>query len=293
MLFPAAALWWRGGRAITSPGGPTTASAPTSAPLLPNPASLRSRFVSSKITVLLFIWIAAITVFFSFSASKQDLYIYPVMPAVAALGGVAIAASAPGARWVAVMIPALFALVGAGLLYVFQRSANVYDVVGVAPVAIVAMGGGLVGMALAVTGRWHKGLLAFLAAGVLINWILVLRVLPSFEKYKPVPPITRFLEGRLQRGDVVAHYSVALPSMVYYMRRHIDVTYDREAFLAIMRQPARVYGVLWTEEYRNLKDEIGLPTCAIYRRPAFNIKLRAIVEQEQLPELVVITNRCE
>src|SRR5918993_839790 len=263
MLFSAAALWWR------KP---------------PTPSRIQSLF---------FIWIFAITGFFSFSASKQDLYIYPVMPAIAALGGAAIAASAPGARWFAALVSALFALAGAGILYVFQRSANVYELEGIVPVSVVAILGGLAGLGLSVIGRWHKGLLAFIAAGVLVNWMLVLRVLPSFEKYKPVPPIARFLEERLQPGDVVSHYSVALPSMVYYMRRHLDITYDRDTFLKIMRQPARVYGVLWTEEYERVKEDIGVPTCAVFRTPAFNIKLGAIIRQERLPEVVVITNRCE
>ncbi|MDQ3418878.1 MAG: glycosyltransferase family 39 protein [Acidobacteriota bacterium] len=271
MLFSAATLWWQQHRAPRS----TQHSAPR------------------KIQGLLFIWILAITLFFSFSASKQDLYIYPVMPAIAALGGVAIAANARGARWCAGLVAALFAIVGVGILYVFQRSANVYELEGIVPVAAVAILGGLAALGLAVIGRWHKGLLAFLAAGVLVNWILVLRVLPSFEKYKPVPQIAAFLEPRLQPGDVVSHYSVALPSMVYYLRRHLDVTYDRDTFLRIMQQPARVYGVLWTEEYERLRNDIGVPTCAIYRTPAFNIKLGAIIKQERLPEVLVITNRCE
>ena len=264
MLFPAAALLWR---------------------QLPAHAT--------RIQGLFFIWIVAICGFFSFSASKQDLYIYPVMPAIAALGGVAIAANAPGARWTAMVVAALFAIAGAGILYVFERSANVYELRGIVPVAVVAILGGLAAVALAATGRWHKGLLAFIAAGVLVNWILIVTVLPSFEKYKPVPRITAFLEARLQPGDVVSHYSVALPSMVYYLRRHLDVTYDRDTFLRIMRQPARVYGVLWTEEYERLRDDIGAPTCAVFRTPAFNIKLGAVLRQERLPEVVVITNRCD
>ena len=286
MLFPAAALWWRG-RTAPSASEPRTLSVSSPHPLREFPAP------STKVQSLLFIWTAAITVFFSFSASKQDLYIYPVMPAIAALGGVAIAANAPGARWLAAIVGALFAVAGAGILYIFQRSANVYQLEGIVPLAGVAILGGLAALGLSAIGRWHKGLLAFIAAGVLVNWILVLRVLPSFEKYKPVPQIAAFLEPRLQPGDVVSHYSVALPSMVYYLRRHLDITYDRDTFLRIMRQPARVYGVLWTQEYEGLKNDIRVPTCAIYRTPAFNIKLGAIIRQERLPEVVVITNRCE
>ena len=292
MLFPAIALWWRGHSAPRTPHSAHSASAPRTRSVS-SPHPQRQFPAPSKIQSLLFIWIAAITLFFSFSASKQDLYIYPVMPAIAALGGAAIAAGAPGARWLSALIAALFAMAGAGLWYVFQRSANVYELDGIVPVAMVAIAGGFAAIGLTVIGRWHKGLLAFLAAGVLVNWILVLQVLPSFEKYKPVPQITRFLEERLQPGDVVAHYSVALPSMVYYLRRHLDITYDRQTFLQMMRQPARVYGVLWTQEYASLKDEIGVPTCAIHHTPSFNIKIGAVLRQERLPELVVITNRCD
>lgn len=263
LLFAAAAMWWRVG------------------------------VTAVRIQTLLWIWIAVIVLFFSFSASKQDLYIYPVMPAVAALGGAAIAGAAPGSRWLSAAIGVIVAIVGAGILYIFHSSGNVYEVAGVSAVGWIAVVSGVLTSALALAGRWKTGLVVFLASGVLTNWTLVLRVLPSFEKYKPVPPITRFLESRVTPDDVVAHYSVALPSMVYYMRRHIEVTYDRETFLRIMRQPARVFAVLWTEEYQRLRDDIGVATCDIFRTPAFNIKIGAVVSREPLPELVVITNRCE
>jgi 4-amino-4-deoxy-L-arabinose transferase-like glycosyltransferase len=247
----------------------------------------------SRIDTLLWLWIATIVIFFSFSASKQDLYIYPVIPAVAALGGVAIAGSSPWSRWLSASIGLIAAIVGVGILYIFHSSGNVYEVAGVAAVGSIATAAGVATLWLAAAGRWKTGLLVFLAAGVLTNWILVLRVLPSFEKYKPVPPITRFLESRLTPDDVVAHYSVAMPSMVYYLRRHIDVTYDRDTFIRIMRGPNRVFGMLWTEEYERLRNDIGVPTCAIFQTPAFNIKIGAVIRREPLPEVVVMTNRCE
>lgn len=248
---------------------------------------------AERVQTLLFLWIATIVIFFSFSASKQDLYIYPVMPAIAALGGAAIAVAAPGIRWGAVAVGVLFAAAGAGVLYVFQASGNVYALDGVLTVALLALAGGGAAALLALRGAWREGLLAFLAAGVLLNWVFVLQVLPSFEKYKPVPPLTRFLETRAAADDVIAHYSVALPSMVYYMRRHIEVTYDQEEFLGILRQPRRVFGILWREEYDRLREEIGVPTCAVFETPSFNVKLGAVIRREPLPELVVITNRCD
>src|SRR6185436_9031291 len=65
--------------------------------LLPLAAVLawRSR---SRLETLLWCWIGAIVVFFSLSAGKQDLYIFPIVPAVAALGGLAIGRSLDGTR---------------------------------------------------------------------------------------------------------------------------------------------------------------------------------------------------
>jgi 4-amino-4-deoxy-L-arabinose transferase-like glycosyltransferase len=248
--------------------------------------------VRDRIQTLLLVWISVIVIFFSFSEAKQDLYIYPVMPAIAALGGVAIATAAPGLRPLSMLIGALFAIAGAGVLYVFNASGNFYELDGVDVFAMLAIIGGLAALGLSGAGRWRAGLLAFLAAGIVANWIFVLQVLPGFEKYKPVPPLTEFLEPHLEPDDVVAHYSVALPSMVYYLRRHIDVTYNRAEFLEIMRQDKRVFAILWTREYESLRDAFGVPTCAIHKTPSFNIKLSAVLKREPLPELVVITNRC-
>ena len=66
-LFPAAAMWFRTWRLGSGAD-----------------AELR-------IQTLLWIWILVIVGFFSLSAGKQDLYIYPIVPAIVALAGVVIA----------------------------------------------------------------------------------------------------------------------------------------------------------------------------------------------------------
>jgi 4-amino-4-deoxy-L-arabinose transferase-like glycosyltransferase len=258
----------------------------------PNPQAGAAR-LERRTATLLWTWIGAIVLFFSFSASKQDLYIYPVMPAIAALGAAAITTAAPGSRWLAAVIGFVLTVAGIGILYVFKASGNVYELSGVVPAGCLAIIGGLGALVFSFAGRWRTGLLVFLAAGVLLNWVLVLRVVPSFEKYKPVPPISAFLESRATGDDVIAHYSVALPSMVYYLRRHIDVTYDQNTFIRIVQQPRRVFGVLWTSEYERLRGEFGVPTCPVFSTPAFNTKIGAVIRREPLPHVVVFTNRCE
>src|SRR5262249_7264894 len=44
-----------------------------------------------RVRTLLWLWTVVIVGFFSVSAAKQDLYIFPIVPAVAALAGIAIA----------------------------------------------------------------------------------------------------------------------------------------------------------------------------------------------------------
>ena len=53
----------------------------------------------TRIETLLWCWIAAIVGFFSLSVAKQDLYIFPIVSAVAALGGVTIARGLTDERW--------------------------------------------------------------------------------------------------------------------------------------------------------------------------------------------------
>jgi hypothetical protein len=91
--------------------------------------------------------------------------------------------------------------------------------------------------------------------------------------------------------DTIIQYKVDMPSMVFYMRRHIDVIYDLELFLRSMRAEERIFALLWEDQYTALKPELP-PTCLVHRTPLFNIKARAILKREPLPHLVLITNRC-
>ena len=152
LLFGAALMAWR-----ARPEGRAYVSSVIVGPTFRSGTSPRVSGTSARVLTLLWIWIAAIVVFFSFSASKQDLYIYPVMPAVAALGGAAIVARAPGSRWLAALIGLLLAVAGGGILFVFQASGNVYELAGVALVGWVAIVGGVATLVLSLAGRWQAG----------------------------------------------------------------------------------------------------------------------------------------
>ena len=99
--------------------------------------------------------------------------------------------------------------------------------------------------------------MAIVLALITLNWVFVVRVLPSFERYKPVPRLSAAIRQRFHDGDKVVHYNVALPSMVFYLRRHIDVLFDRELFLKTLRGGGTVYAVLSATDYAALGPRIG------------------------------------
>ena len=107
-----------------------------------------------------------------------------------------------------------------------------------------------------------------------------------------MPEFSRALQDRLQPGDAVAHYQVSLPSMVYYLRRHVDQYVDDPPFVRAMLSDRRVYAVLSADDYAALAPQIAARTCIIDRRPTFEVKLRQVLARQPLPELLLITNRC-
>jgi hypothetical protein len=280
-LFGAAALWlvdWRRRRA----------------------GSAVSTDPGFRIRTLLWLWIVGIVLFFTFSAAKQDLYIFPIVPAVAALGGLFIArqdlrgvpALRRTLRATAALIGLLLAVAGAGTFYIFETVGKVYALEGAAFVGAAATVGGTVALSLALANRSRAALAIVLVSLITLNWVFVIRVLPSFERYKPVPPLSAAIQSRFAEGDVVAHYNVALPSMVYYLGRHIEILFDRAAFLALLKADRRVFAVLSAGDYDEIAREAGVPTCVLDRRPTVNIKLKAVLARDPLPEVLLITNRC-
>jgi 4-amino-4-deoxy-L-arabinose transferase-like glycosyltransferase len=253
----------------------------------------------SRIQSLLWCWIVAIVGFFSLSAGKQDLYIFPIVAAVAALGGLAIQRGLADPRWrtwLAVTIAvtgALLAGVGAAVLYLFQTAGRIYALESALIVGAVGLAGGAITVALVAMRRPAGAVMALLAAVITVNWVFVLRVLPEFERYKSSPAFSRTIHDRLQPGDVVAHYRVDQPSMVFYLRRHVEQYFDEPAFLAAVRSGRRVFAVLSANDYAALAPQIGSVTCVLERRPTFDVKLKNVLARQPLPELLLITNQCK
>jgi 4-amino-4-deoxy-L-arabinose transferase-like glycosyltransferase len=252
----------------------------------------------TRTETLLWCWIGAIVGFFSLSAGKQDLYIFPIVPAVAALAGIAVErglSNLARRAWLTATLAvtgALLALAGAAVVFLFNTAGRVYALDGALLVGVIGLAGGLVTLALGVMRRPAAAALTLVAAVIAVDWTAVVRVLPEFERYKPVPAFSRELQDRLAPGDVVAHYQVALPSMVFYLRRHVDQYFDAPPFVSAMTSAKTVYAILSADDYSSLAPAIGARTCVIDRRPTFEVKLRQVLKRQPLPELLLISNRC-
>ena len=252
----------------------------------------------ARLRTLLWLWIAVIVFFFSVSAAKQDLYIFPVVTAVAALAGIVIARgleqeprASRAIRITTVVTGMVVVVIAAGVFFLF-RDGGRYALEGAPAMGVAGIVGGATATALALTYRLRAALLAIAVTFVALNWLFVLRVLPSFEAYKPSPGFARTLEPRLTPEAVVATYDEALPSLVFYLRRHVDQLFEEDRLVALFRSDRPAYAVLSGENYTSLAAALGESTCVIDRRPTFDVKLRNVLAREPLPELVLVTNRC-
>jgi 4-amino-4-deoxy-L-arabinose transferase-like glycosyltransferase len=251
-----------------------------------------------RIRTLLLVWIAVFVGFFSVSQTKQDLYIFPIVGAVTVLAADVIARALEGRQRSAWLLGALWTatcllvLAGAGILWLFAQPISAYELSGARLAGLLFVVGGAAIAGLLLVRRLAAAVVATLAVTIAFCWTLSLRVLPDFERYKPVVPLSEAFLARARPGDVLAHYDVALPSMVFYTRRHIDVLFHRDPFLETMRSGLPVFAVLPESRYLELQPAMGVVTCVIGRQPTSDIKLREILAGQPPPAVLLITTRC-
>jgi 4-amino-4-deoxy-L-arabinose transferase-like glycosyltransferase len=262
-------------------------------------AAARRQFRRQRcIETLLWCWIIAIVAFFSFSAGKQDLYILPIVPAVAALGGAAIERGMADPRWrrwlawTGGIAGVLVVVAGAVVLRLFAGAGRIYALDGAVAVGALSVAGGLLVLALTLVRRPQYAALTLLAAILACDWVFVIEVLPAFERYKPVFEFSAVLKQRLKPDELVVEYQVALPSLVYYLQRHVDEYFDEAPFVGAMTSAHHVYAVLGDDDYAALEPRIGARTCVIDRRPTFDAKLNHILARQPEPQLLLISNVC-
>lgn len=249
---------------------------------------------------LLLIWVAVIIVFYSLSRNKEDLYILPIYPAVAALVGSLLVHFIAGdrqdnklifTRWAVVMLGAAIALAGAGVFYLFGSSSEPYAIDGANAVGAIAIIGGLVTLAAATINRRFTAIAASALTLAALNWTFVIWTLPGFERFKPVRQLSQAIAARAGADSLVGYYRVASPSMAFYLRRQVFEYYRQEELEQALASGKEVYCLIAAQDYETIKQSLPVPTYILASHPMFQVKLRSILNKVEPPRLMLISNK--
>ncbi len=242
--------------------------------------------------VLLLIWVAVIVIFYSLSRNKEDLYILPIYPAVAALVGGLLAGDQPApARWTAVTVGAAMALAGAAVLYLFGPSSEPYGFDGAIAIGGIAIIGGLVTLVAATIKQRFAAIIASALAVAALNWVFVLWTLPGFERFKPVRPFSQIIASRAGVDSLVGYYKIASPSMAFYLRRQVFEYYRQEELEQALVSGKEIYCLIAREDYEAIKQSLPVPTYILASYPLFQVKLKSILNKVEPPRLMLISNK--
>ena len=246
---------------------------------------------------LMVVWILVFVGVFTLSKTKQDLYIFPAAPAIAALIGVMIARSigtgvglwndAVGrmARGGALLTALILAVIGALAIQLTWLTNAIPNLPQAAIVGAVLVAGGLVSAALACRGKLATIAVSLGATAVIANWLLVLLVMRPFEAFKPVALMSAWLRDNAG-GAVVAHYKTPLASMTYYLGRPVTPIFDAESMTKLIDREPGLYVMARPGDIEEIRARNAVPVCVLQKRklPVFDAKLSEI-RSGRLPEI--------
>jgi 4-amino-4-deoxy-L-arabinose transferase-like glycosyltransferase len=249
---------------------------------------------------LLWIWIVLFVGIFSFSRTKEDLYIFPIVPAVAVL--VASVLTDAFAQRPSSVLNALFLLVSGlciaaapGLYWLFGPDAGYYALPEVLEFAAVLALSGAAALVLWVLAKRVEAVTALAGGFVLLNYLLVGYVLPGVERSKPIPPLVRTLEQRAAPNAKLGYFNMGLQSFVYYANRgrveDIGIAIQAKAFFLDERES---WALMGTEEWEAVRQLVPY-VCVVDRHPLsiFDAKMADIVDRRPPEDVLLVKNHCD
>ena len=250
---------------------------------------------AASIRRLLWLWIVVTVAVFSFSQTKEDLYILPAVPALAVLAADGLVrlnfgSDSRGLRALLAVIAAACVLCGVAVYRVFGPP--YLGLAGAAAGAIVLGAGGATMLAALWTRRARAAVVSLAAAFVIFNYLFVVQILPSSERFKPAFWLARTFKERATPSAALASYHLMLPSLVFYAEQpveDIDADERARAFFARSR-PAWV--VTSAEDFERLQQLVP-SLCVVERRPRLDVNLRNVMSGASLPMALLATNQCE
>jgi 4-amino-4-deoxy-L-arabinose transferase-like glycosyltransferase len=263
----------------------------------------RRRLRDQPALLLPLVWCAVVFAVFSLARNKQEYYIAPLYPMMAALLAIAFERALvgePGAAprsdpWAWSLFAVSLVLFGIGMCAFVVLRALVPDLPMVLQVLPWA---GLAAASAAVAGcvvrRRLAGAALVLGSACWLMFVLVAGVyLRAVEPYRPVKEMCRSIEALAAPRDEVGYYRATLPSMAFYLRRPIFEEFDADAMVRRFGAGARVYCILTEADYNYFVGSRDLILYVLDRRVRLLTQLRALVDRESWAgqELVLVCNR--
>jgi len=240
---------------------------------------------------LLWWWIVVIVAAFSLSETKQDLYIFPVVPAVAVLVADELSGGRARRATSAILMLICVAVLGvaAAAVWLIGPAAGPWALRGVAP-AGAALAAAAVG-ALALARHRTRAVMALAGGFILFNYVLVARVLPDLARFKPVPPVAEAFRARAAPTARLAHVSQSLPSLVFYANHSVEDLASVDAAVAALSSDDEWWILTPDAEARAILARAPA-ACTALRHAIFDFKIRQVIAREPPPEVVLVTNKC-
>jgi len=239
---------------------------------------------------LLWIWIGVIVVGFSFSASKEDLYIFPVVPAAAALIADALIRARFGLDDRAIRIGLNVIAAGfaaAGVFVLVYLTSGYYRIAAAHTIAVLLILTSVTALAFFLRRAAVAGFAVLAAGAILLNYFFVLRVLPDIERLKPVPALAGTIRTQGSPKRSVGWVNVALPSLVYYVDTAVTALDGTRHAVEYFRMYGEPWVIMGEPEWVELQSKVpGL--CVRDRRRLFDTRIADVIRGIPPPEVLLV-----
>jgi 4-amino-4-deoxy-L-arabinose transferase-like glycosyltransferase len=252
----------------------------------------RDRVLATPVRRLLAIWVLAIVGVFSFSQQKQDLYIFPVTAAAAALIADTVHRAIDGERRTAFRVVALatgIVTLGLAAMGYWLFSRGYFALSGASVAAGVLAAGALVVIAAAVRQQVAMVAPIWAVTFLVFNYILVLQVLPALEPLKPAAALGAIMRERAGEKGNLGYYHFSLPSLAYYAGRPVAELGDPENVKAFFFNAYGAWVVMTEENFNVLRRDIHM--CELARRPMFSATFGDLVARRPPAAVLLVSNR--
>jgi 4-amino-4-deoxy-L-arabinose transferase-like glycosyltransferase len=223
--------------------------------------------------IFAFFWFVVILVFFSLVKAKRDVYLLPLYPAAALMGGYLLTAFPLGAEGVtkrivsfpffALIIALALAAISLPIVTALRGGFYLNHPWEIGLITALIVGGGGFLAFLGHHYRRHDLPFYIIVAMVFaVNLYGATRIVPQINRYKSARPLSQAIVGAMRPGDQLGIYQMEGANFIYYTGcSQMTRLGEEEKLKEFLRSPQRVLCIIGENHYKSLEQD---PTLSIY-----------------------------